>query len=136
MLVTGVDLIGISRIEQAVNRWGERFTRRVWTTAELEYCANRMASLAGRWAAKEATAKALGVGLRGLGAASHGVRWTEIEIVGTGGRPTLRLAGAAAERAAALGITQWSISLSHSDGLTLAFVVGLAGESGVRGDRR
>jgi phosphopantetheine--protein transferase-like protein len=68
-LYTGIDLVDIERIERAVTRWGARFLRRVYTPAELALCAGRAESLAGRWAAKEAAAKLLGVGLRGIGAA-------------------------------------------------------------------
>jgi holo-[acyl-carrier protein] synthase len=125
-LTTGVDLIEIARIARAVERWGERFARRVWTPAERAYCAGRIQSLAVRWAAKEAAAKALGVGLRGLGSASAGVAWTDIEVGrDPSGRPWLVLHGAAAERAASLGIAEWSLSLSHSGGLAIALVVGL-----------
>jgi len=125
-LTTGVDLIEIARIASAVERWGERFARRVWTPAERAYCAGRVQSLAARWAAKEAAAKALGVGLRGLGSPSAGVAWTDIEVGrDPAGRPWLLLHGAAGERAASLGISEWSLSLSHSGGLAIALVVGL-----------
>ena len=126
MLLSGVDLVEISRIARAVECWGERFTRRVWTAAERAYCADRIESLAARWAAKEATAKALGVGLRGLGGRSNGVAWTEIEIGrDAAGRPLLLLHGNAQRRAATLGIAEWSLSLSHSGDMALAFVVGI-----------
>ena len=129
MLLSGVDLVEIARIEQAVSRWGERFLRRVWTEAERRHCGRNMASLAARWAAKEAAAKALGCGLRGLGAPSDGVAWTEIEIArAPGGRPLLALSGDALARSAALGVREWSVSLSHSGGLALAFVVGQGGD--------
>lgn len=127
MLVSGIDLVEIARIERAVGRWGERFLRRVWTEAERRHCGRNMASLAARWAAKEAAAKALGSGLRGLGAVSEGVAWTEIEIERAGGgQPRLALHGAAARRALELGISEWTVSLSHSGGLAVAAVVGLA----------
>src|SRR6185503_11153936 len=67
MLYTGIDLIEIERIERAIARWGERFLQRVFTPAELAAYRTRVPSLAARWAAKEAVAKLLGVGLRGLG---------------------------------------------------------------------
>jgi holo-[acyl-carrier protein] synthase len=125
-LTTGIDLIEISRIARAVERWGDRFARRVWTPDERAYCAGRIQSLAVRWAAKEAAAKALGVGLRGLGSPSSGVAWTDIEVGrDPSGRPWLLLHGAAAERAASLGIAEWSLSLSHSGGMAIALVVGL-----------
>lgn len=120
MIYTGIDLIEIDRIERAVARWGERFLRRVFTPAELAAYRARLPSLAARWAAKEAVAKLLGVGLRGLGGASRqqadeAVGWTEIEILADStGRPTIELSGRAATRAAALGVATISISLSHT----------------------
>ncbi|HEU5015233.1 MAG TPA: holo-ACP synthase [Roseiflexaceae bacterium] len=132
MLFNGVDLVEISRIERAVTRWGDRFLQRVFTPAERAACQNRMASLAARWAAKEATAKMLGVGLRGLGGSSRhtdrdAVAWTDMEITNDDrGRPLLALSGRAAARATALGLTEWAVSLSHSHDLAIASVVGIA----------
>ena len=118
MLYTGIDLIEIARIERAVARWGERFLHRVYTPAELAAYRGRPPSLAARWAAKEATAKLLGVGLRGLGGGeqiAEALAWTEIEILGDRrGRPALALYGRAAARARALGIAELSLSLSHT----------------------
>jgi holo-[acyl-carrier protein] synthase len=120
MIYTGIDLIEIDRFEQAVARWGERFLRRVFTAGELERYSARLPSLAVRWAAKEATAKLLGVGLRGLGGAVRrpgleAVGWTEIEVLSdTHGRPTLTLHGQAAARARALGLGPVAVSLSHT----------------------
>ncbi len=120
LLYTGIDLIEIERIERAVGRWGERFLRRVFTPAELAAYRGRLPSLAARWAGKEATAKLLGVGLRGLGGAGRrpsadAVGWTEIEILSDpSGRPTLTLSGQAAERARAMGLRCLSLSLSHT----------------------
>jgi holo-[acyl-carrier protein] synthase len=120
MLYTGIDIIEIDRIERAVARWGDQFLQRVFTAAELARYRERPASLAARWAAKEAVAKLLGVGLRGLGALgrtiSHeAVGWTEIEVLADAlGRPNVTLTGRAADRAQALGITQIAISLSHT----------------------
>lgn len=126
MLTTGVDLVEIQRIARALSRWGTNFELRVWTTSERLYCRGRIESLAVRWAAKEAVAKALGVGLRGLGTPSAGVAWTDIEVLRDNhGRPTLTLHGAAQQRAAVLGIGEWSLSLSHSRSMAIAFVVGL-----------
>jgi holo-[acyl-carrier protein] synthase len=132
MLYTGIDLIENARIEQAIERWGERFLRRVFTTAELEAYRGRTRSLAARWAAKEAAAKMLGVGLRGLGAAGRpesAVAWTEIEILSDAqGRPTLALAGRAAERARELGIGTIALSLSHTREHAIASVVAVVKE--------
>jgi holo-[acyl-carrier protein] synthase len=135
MLYTGIDLIEIARIERAVARWGDRFLGRVYTPAELAACRGRLPSLAARWAAKEAAAKLLGVGLRGLGAAESAaaaVSWTEIEVIGgMGARPSLRLHGRAAERARALGLAELSLSLTHTREHAIACVVaiGAAAES-------
>src|SRR5438132_12643549 len=114
MLYTGVDLIEIARIERAVARWGDRFLLRIFTPAELAVYRGRLASLAARWAAKEAAAKLLGVGLRGLGAAEKpvdAVSWTEIEILGDPqGRPALTLYGRAAARARVLHLGETALS--------------------------
>jgi holo-[acyl-carrier protein] synthase len=129
MLYTGIDLIEIARIERAVARWGERFLRHIYTPAELAAYRERPASLAARWAAKEATAKLLGVGLRGLGAAeraANAVSWTEIEVLGDArGRPVLALHGRAAERARALGLAELALSLSHTREHAIASVVAI-----------
>ena len=135
MLYTGIDLIEIARVERAAQRWGERFLQRVFAPAELADCGlvagkgtgPRWASLAARWAAKEATAKALGVGLRGLAAGhSLGVGLRDVEVRrAEGGRPVLLLHGAARARATALGIDELAVSLSHSGAYAVANVVGL-----------
>src|SRR5687767_5710969 len=114
MLYTGIDLIEIERIERAVARWGARFLRRVFTPGELAAYSTRAPSLAARWAAKEAVAKLLGVGLRGLGGTSRpsdAVHWVDIEILSDAhGRPTLVLHSRAAERARELGLGPIAIS--------------------------
>ena len=119
MLRTGVDLIEIARVDAAIVAWGERFLLRVFTAREVHGCGGRVESLAGRFAAKEAVAKALGTGIW-----RHGIKWTEIEVErGPEREPLLRLHGAAAERAAALGLHDWSLSLSHDRTHAIAFVV-------------
>jgi holo-[acyl-carrier protein] synthase len=129
MLYTGIDLIEIDRIEQAIARWGERFLRRVFTPAEIAAYHGRITSLAARWAAKEATAKLLGVGLRGLGggerpAGSAAVGWTEIEVLNAPtGRPQLMLYGRAAARARMMNLGPIAISLSHTRLHAIASVV-------------
>jgi holo-[acyl-carrier protein] synthase len=136
MIYTGIDLVEIERIAQAAARWGERFLSRVYTPAEQAACAARPESLAARWAAKEAMAKALGVGVRGLGLGARGeevaaVAWTEIEVVSdAAGRPALALHGRAAARARALGIGALALSLSHTDSHAVASVVALAQRAG------
>ena len=122
MLTTGVDLIEISRVERVLERHRERFLERVFTPAEVIYCRARPPELAARFAAKEAVAKALGVGVRMM--ARRGIRWREAEIVGDHrGKPLVRLHGSAAQRAEELGLTQWAVSLSHTKKHAIAFVV-------------
>lgn len=122
MLATGVDLIEIPRVERSLARYGERFLLRVFTPEEIVYSRRRPAELAARFAAKEAVAKALGVGMRMM--AEGGIGWHEAEIVGDHrGKPLVRLSGRAAERARDLGLTEWAVSLSHTREHAIAFVV-------------
>jgi holo-[acyl-carrier protein] synthase len=121
----GIDAIEPARIAALTARWGERFLGRVFTPAERAICRDRPTSLAARYAAKEAVAKVLGTGI-GL------VAWREIEILANElGRPILVLHGAAAARAARLGLRHWSVSLTHLAGVALAMVVAHA-ERGTR----
>lgn len=116
-LRTGVDLIEISRIEEVVSRHGKRYLERIYTPAELELCGKRAESLAGRFAAKEAVAKALGCGI-------GEVEWKEIEILGDEqSAPVLHLFGAAARKADELGLASWSVSISHNQSQAIAFVI-------------
>ena len=122
ILGTGTDLTEIDRIQQAVERYGDRFLHRVYTAAEIAYCRrkgrNAAESLAARFAAKEAGAKALGTGI------AKGVSWRELEVTHLpGGRPTLLLHGRAAERAAGMGMTAIHLSLSHSRAMAIATVI-------------
>jgi holo-[acyl-carrier protein] synthase len=115
MLRTGVDLVEIERVRRVMARSGERFLARIFTPQEQAYCQGRIASLAGRFAVKEAVAKALGTGI-------GDVTWVEIEIVSDKmGRPELVLHGAAKEAADALGLVEWSISLSHTEQYAIGF---------------
>lgn len=115
--VTGVDLIEIERLAAAIARHGERFLQRVYTPAERQVCEDNLASLAVRFAAKEAVAKALGCG---IGA----VKWQEIEILrDRSGAPQLHLHGEARRLADARGLEAWSLSLSHTRFHAIAFVV-------------
>lgn len=126
MLSSGVDVVEIARVAEALARHGERFLARVYTTRERLYARERVAELAARFAAKEATAKALGVGMRLLSPA--GIGWLEVEVLNDGyGKPYLVLHGRAAELAARQGLTEWSVSLTHDGGLALAFVVAMGG---------
>mgnify|MGYP001766319046 FL=1 len=118
-LRTGIDLIEIERVERAIQRHGERFLQRVFTPVELAQAGSSAESLAARFAAKEATAKALGTGIGAVG-------WLEIEMLRECDQPpTLRLSGSAARRAAELGLTEWAISLSHTRELAIASVVAM-----------
>ena len=122
MLTTGVDLIEIARVERILDRYGDRFLDRVFTPAEVLYCRARPPELAARFAAKEAVAKALGVGMRMI--ARGGIGWRDAEIVGdVRGKPLVQLHGRAAERAEELGLTDWAVSLSHTREHAIAFVV-------------
>ena len=116
-LSSGVDLIEISRIEEVIARHGKHYLERVYTPAEIEQCGKRVESLAGRFAAKEAVAKALGCGI-------GDVSWNEIEILGDEqNAPTLSLHGAEEQKAKELGLTTWSVSISHSQSHSVALVV-------------
>jgi len=118
---SGIDLVEIARIQQSMERYGKRFLDRVYTAAEQAYCMrkrNAAESLAARFAAKEAGAKALGTGI------SHGVSWLEIEVVREpGGRPTIRFHGRAGELAGRMGVAQIALSITHTDTLSMASVV-------------
>ncbi len=119
---TGTDLTEISRIEQSIARFGQRFLGRIYTAAEIRYCQRKRhtaaESFAARFAAKEAGAKALGTGI------ANGVNWLEIEVTHLpGGRPTILFHGRAADRAAAMGVTAVHLSLSHGRELAIATVI-------------
>lgn len=116
-LSCGVDLVEIASFGRYIEVGGERFLRRIYTKRELDDCGGRLSRLAARFAAKEAIAKALGTGIRGIS-------WTEMEVRNDPrGRPLIHLRGRAAKRAAKMRLSQWSISISHSEMFALAFVV-------------
>jgi holo-[acyl-carrier protein] synthase len=118
---SGIDLVEIERIQQSMDRYGERFLNRIFTAAEQAYCLRKRKSaesFAARFAAKEAGAKALGTGI------NFGVGWLEIEVVREpGGRPTLRFHGRAAAVAARLGAAHAALSITHTADLAMASVV-------------
>ena len=117
MLRTGIDLIEIERVRSLLERYGRRFLERVFTPQEIAELSENAASLAGRFAVKEAVAKALGTG---IGA----VTWREIEILrGPRREPVLHLHGAAASLASELGLVEWAISISHSQTDAVGMVV-------------
>jgi len=107
----GTDIIECLRIAKMIERHGELFLTRVYTSHEIEYCTARKASTqhyAGRFAAKEAVLKALGTGW------TRGIHWRDIEVKNEmGGKPGIILGGAASELAGKLGIAEMLISISH-----------------------
>src|SRR5437868_4600799 len=109
---TGIDLVEVPRVAASIERFGERFLRRIFTPAEIRYCQSKQNSVerfAARFAAKEAAMKAIGTGWRG------GVTWQDVEVKREpGGRPTINFSGQAGEHAAKLGMTRASLSLSHT----------------------
>jgi holo-[acyl-carrier protein] synthase len=118
---TGVDIAEVARIQHALQRFGERFLKRVFTPDEVRYCTlkqNASERLAARFAAKEAGMKAIGTGLR------HGITWQDVEVVRLPGqRPLLRFSGRAAEIAASLGCRHTHLSLSHTSTQAIAYVI-------------
>ena len=121
ILGTGVDLAEVARIRASVERYGARFVERVFTGKEIAYVerkANKYERFAARFAAKEAGMKALGTGW------SRGVTWKDCEVANLpSGRPTLVLHGVAAGIAAQLGVKAVHLSLTHTSGLALAWVL-------------
>jgi holo-[acyl-carrier protein] synthase len=124
IISTGVDLAEVDRIQAALEdpRTGKRFRERVYTEKEIAYCEKKQRgkyeSYAGRFAAKEAVMKALG---RGWGAR---VRWLDIEVArAASGKPEIVLHDQTAKLAAELGIRRWAVSITHTGGHGLAFVI-------------
>ncbi|WP_072377529.1 holo-ACP synthase [Hyphomicrobium sp. NDB2Meth4] len=136
ILGVGNDLIDIRRIEKTLERFGERFIARVFTDVERRKSdarAQRAASYAKRFAAKEACAKALGTGLR------HGVFWRDMGVVNLpSGRPTLRLTGGAARVLAELTPEGFEarIDLTLTDDFPLAAAIVIISGLPEKGDRR
>jgi holo-[acyl-carrier protein] synthase len=125
ILGLGLDATDIPRIADTIERYGERFLRRVFTEGEVAYCTRRKVPaihFAGRFAAKEAAMKALGTGH------SHGVLWRDVEVVRRGGPPQLELHGGAARRFASMGGLTSLVTITHSDALALAQVIILGRE--------
>jgi holo-[acyl-carrier protein] synthase len=116
----GIDIIETARIRGVLERHEQRFLGRVYTEWERAYCRRNVLHLAGRWAAKEAVSKVLGLGVRGVG-------WREIEIRRTPlGQPTVTLHGRAEQRRQALGLdTPLGVSISHIRDLAVAVAVGV-----------
>jgi holo-[acyl-carrier protein] synthase len=115
----GIDIIKVDRIRAAIERFGERFSKRVLTPMERRYVRDRPETFAGRWAAKEAVSKVLGLGVRGIG-------WRDIEIERLPtGQPAVRLHGRAAARAEQLGMARIAISITHEADYALAIAFGV-----------
>jgi holo-[acyl-carrier protein] synthase len=124
ILGLGLDATDIDRIADTIDRYGERFLRRIFTDGEMAYCTRRKVPaihFAGRFAAKEAAMKALGTGH------SHGVLWRDVEVVRHGGPPQLQLHGGAARRFKSMGGVSSLLTITHSDDLALAQVMILGG---------
>jgi holo-[acyl-carrier protein] synthase len=117
----GIDAVEVSRIAEMLARHDDRFLTRVYTPNEIAYASKakrRDEHLAARFAAKEATLKALGTGW------ANGIEWTEIEVVLLpSGQPTIVLRGKAREVALGQGITAWSVSLTHTSEMAFASVI-------------
>ncbi len=119
MTELGIDIIKVDRIRASLERFGSRFTQRVLTPSEQRYVRGRPETMAGRWAAKEAVSKVLGLGVRGIG-------WRDIEIERLPtGQPAVRLHGRAAARAAQLGMGRIAVTISHEADYAVAMAFGL-----------
>jgi len=120
----GLDIIRVDRIREALERFGDRFVGRVLTPAEARYVRGRPETFAGRWAAKEAVSKVLGLGVRGIG-------WRDIEIERLPtGQPAVRLHGRAAARADQLGVERVAVSITHEREYALAIAFGVRSTGG------
>ena len=124
ILAHGIDLVDFPRIEEMIKRHSERFINRVFTSAEQAYAdknKNRVEKYAGRFAAKEAVLKLIGTGWRGK------IAWTDIEIINnSSGQPQVTLDGEVKKISEKLGITEISISITHTANFAIASAVALA----------
>ena len=115
----GVDIVKVERIAAAIARFGQRFADRVLTAREQRYVRQRPETFAGRWAAKEAVSKVLGLGVRGIG-------WKDIEVERLPtGQPAVRLHGRAAARAQQLGMARIALSITHESDYAVAIAFGV-----------
>jgi len=120
----GIDIIKVDRIAAALERFGGRFSARVLTERERRYVRDRPETFAGRWAAKEAVSKVLGLGVRGIG-------WRDIEIERLPtGQPAVRLHGRAAARADQLGMDRIAVSITHEADYAVAIAFGIRSAGG------
>src|SRR6266540_1178984 len=118
----GMDATDIDRITETIERYGGRFLNRIFTEGEVAYSMRRRVPaihFAGRFAAKEATMKALGTGH------SQGVLWRDVEVVRRGGPPQLQLHGGAARRFSKIGGQSSLMTITHTDTLAFAQVLHL-----------
>jgi len=117
----GTDLVEVSRIERIIEKWRERFIRRVYSEGEISYCSKKAypaQHFAARFAAKEAFLKGVGLGMAG------GVGFRDVEVINmAGGKPELNFHGVAREMVDSAGITESHISISHTDRYAVAFIV-------------
>ena len=117
IICTGIDIIEIDRIQNVLSRYGNRFLNKIFTPDEIQYCRGRSPNLAGRFAAKEATMKALKTGARG-------VSWKDIEVIrASNGASSIKLYNRALARSESLGVSSLSISFSHSRDYAVASVI-------------
>ena len=118
---TGIDVIEVPRVAEALSRFGDRFRTRVFTAEEIAYCDSKRypaQRFAARFAAKEAAMKAIGTGLR------HGVSWQDFQVTREkSGRPLMVLRGKAAEFAAKLAVKRISLSITHTSEMAMAQVI-------------
>ena len=117
----GIDLVKIERIEKIIKRWGDSFTSRIFTSLEREYCekkrVNKFQSYAGKFAAKEALLKALGLGLREA-------NWKEIEIKNDElGQPIIDTSGKLKNIASTRGVSKYFVTISHTKEYAIAQVI-------------
>jgi holo-[acyl-carrier protein] synthase len=120
----GIDIVKVERIRAALERFGARFSRRVLTDTERRYVRDRPETMAGRWAAKEAVSKVLGLGVRGIG-------WRDIEIERLPtGQPAVRLHGRAAARAEQLEMGRIALSITHESDYAVAIAFGIRSAGG------
>lgn len=123
IIAHGIDLVDFPRIEEMIERHGDRFLSRVFTAAEQEYARahrNSVEKYAGRFAAKEAVLKLIGTGWRGK------IAWTDIEVTNNpAGGPEVKLSGEVKEIAERLRIGQISLSITHTANFAIASAVAL-----------
>lgn len=121
ILGTGIDLAEVARIRAAIEKYGDRFVKRIYTANEIAYVArkaNKFERFAARFAAKEAGMKAIGTGWR------HGITWHDFEVTNLkSGRPTITFHGVAARVAERMGVKHAHLSLTHTAEYGQAFLI-------------